>query len=165
MREPVWQQEEAELQLKLLYCFDTSTSDNGLWLCVSKRSLKTPSPASPACHKPQSAKALPFEAPCGFCLRSTYGWSLLKQNRVTAAGVGYHWISQVPVSPGLIPGMHVRTLWQGPRLTGKTAEFSMSQVILQVALNLDCKTFGIQKKKSSQTKCIWDCVVWIPPII
>lgn len=72
----MWQQEWAELQFKLLHCFDTRTSDNGLWLGVSKRSLKTPVPASPACHRPQSAKDFPFEAPCGFSFRKTYSRTL-----------------------------------------------------------------------------------------
>lgn len=101
-REHVWQQEYAELQFKLLYCFDTSASDNGLLLGVSKRSLKTPAPASPACHKPQSAKAFPFETPCGFCLRKASSRSLLSprgsqikpndssRSRVSAGSVGTH---------------------------------------------------------------------------
>lgn len=97
-RERVWQQEGAELQLSLLYCFDTSASDNGLLLGVSKRSLKAPAPASPACHKPQSAKAFPLETPCGFCLRKACGWSLLssgsqiKQSESSRSWVALGWV-------------------------------------------------------------------------
>lgn len=135
----MWQQEWAEPQFKLPYCFDTSTSDNGLLLGVSKRSLKTPAPASPACHKPQSAKALPFETPCGFCLRKACGWSLHSQwitNKT--AGAGSLWglsahtchsrndpqhmrergvREQDAVAGNLWPGQNSRVVWGGKAYT------------------------------------------------